>query len=287
MKHNIKALIIGVLTSISTISLGQERPDEQSFEFSSNALETLHLHNLRGEVNVKGTNSSSIKVRVRRKLQGSNGQMASLRSTFYFDTLSRDNQIYFFMQSPNHDFKINEGGNGYYQSCNQNWDDNRKSVNYRFDITVEFPSGMNLNVSNHHDFLSIANVQGDLRARNHHKDLVATDIGGNARVRNHHGDIELSFTNNPSEDCSFKTHHGDIRIAYQDNLSADVQLKSHHGEFFTAFNWEPRPLQVTQESNRRGTKYKVGEGTGVTIGNGGPMQEFSTWHGDIYLEKRD
>ena len=44
-------------------------------------------------------------------------------------------------------------------------------------------------------------------------------------------------------------------------------------------------MQVIKEPSSKGTKYKIGDGTYVAINNGGPLQQFSTWHGDIYLVK--
>ncbi len=269
-----------------TLCLAQEMPDNQYFEIDAKDLKTLNLHNLRGDVDVKGTDTRKIQVTIKRQLKSrKQTQLAEARAQYHFDTLSRGNNIYFFMQSPQHDFKIDEEGNGSYNACN-NWHWNeRESISYYFDVTVEFPKDMNLKVSSHHDGLRISEVDGELYARSHHKDLTVSNIGGNAALRSHHGDIEASFSKNPNDACSFKTHHGDIRIVYQDQFSADVNLKSHHGEFFTDFEWEPRPMTVLKEPSSKGTKYKVGDGTLVAINGGGPQQRFSTWHGDIYLVK--
>ena len=269
---------------LQTLCLGQEKPDNQYFEIAAQGLEAFHLHNMHGDVEVRGTNASQIKVTVRRELRGGS---ASDRASYYYDTLQKAEQIYFFMRSPNHDFKIEPDGQGYYNSC-CNWGNGyRESVKYTFEVTVEVPENMQVYVSNHHDALTVVQVNGDLVARNHHKDLVVSRIGGNAQLNTHHGDIKASFTRNPTDECSFNTHHGDIRITYQDWLSADVKLSSRHGEFFTDFDWESRPLTVTKASSSRGTKYKVGDGTYVTIGGGGPLHQFTTWHGDIYLEREN
>lgn len=269
-----------------TFCLAQEKPDNQYFELDMRGLETLNLHNLSGDVEVKGTDTRTIQVTIKRKLSSrKDALLAEARAQYYFDTLSRGSDIYFFMESPQHDFKIDTNGNASYNSCNNwNWNE-RESIRYHFDITVEFPKSMNLNVSSHHDGLKVSDVDGELYARSHHKDLTASNIGGNAALRSHHGDINASFSSNPNDDCSFKTHHGDIRIVYQDRFAADVNLKSHHGEFFTDFDWEPRPMTVYKEPSSKGTKYKVGDGTLVAINGGGPLQRFSTWHGDIYLVK--
>lgn len=265
--------------------LAQEIPDNQYFEVDVNDLKTLNLHNLRGDVEVRGTDTKKIQVTIKRQLKARSSEMTEARSQYYFDTLIRETDIYFFMQSPNHDFKIEMDGGGSYNSCN-NWNrSNRESVSYHFDITVEFPKAMNLNVSSHHDGLRISEVDGELYAGSHHKDLFVSGIGGSAQLRTHHGNIEASFSKNPDDRCSFRTHHGDIRITYQDQFSADVNLKSRHGEFFTDFDWESQPMKVIKEPSSKGTKYKVGDGTFVAINGGGPLQQFSTWHGDIFLVK--
>lgn len=269
-----------------TFCLGQDKPDRQQFEIDANNLKRLHLYNLHGYVEVEGTNTEKILVTVKRQLSSKKQALLNEgRSEIYFDTLTRGSDIYFAMKHPHIEFTIYEDGYGHYNSrYNGNWN-KYESAEYRFDITVEFPKRMNLTVSNHHDGLSIEEVDGDLYAETHHKNLYAKGIGGNASFDSHHGKIEASFTRNPTKECYFRTHHGDIRITYLDPFSADVKLESRHGEFFTDFDWEPKTMQITRESSSKGTKYKVGDGTHIVINQGGPLQSFSTRHGNIYLLK--
>ncbi len=281
------------MKSISTITFlllfligfGQSHTDKQEYTIDTNGLEAFHLYNRDGNVKVKGINGQVATMKVTRKLTtSSSSRLEEAKTEIKMESVKEENSVYYFIQSNEHTFRIDENGIGYYNSCcNSDWRDDRREIDYEFTIELEIPKSMNLYVATHREDLEIENFDGKLYARNHHDDLTAKNLGGVVSLRTHHGDITASFTKNPSDDCFYKTHHGDIKISYQDGFSSVAYFQSHHGSFFTDFDWSPETVPVVKTNLKNGTRYKMSNRTAVKIGSGGPEQDFKTWHGDIYL----
>ena len=280
-------ILFFLAVGLATALLAQTHSDTRTYFIATDDLNSFRLHNVKGDVNVRGVDGQQATLTVTRRLRSaSRTRLESAKEDLTLDSMRLDGSLYFFVNAPDRFFKIDPDGKGQYES---DWNDrssrDRFEVEYAFEIELLVPKQLELWVSNHHSDLMIDNIQGDLYARNHHEDLAATNLGGNAKIINHHGDIEVSFTRNPDGECHFKTHHGTIRIAYQDDLDADVSLSSHHGEFFTAFDWQSVPVSASVDASQRGTRYVIKDRVVVRIGNGGPSHDFKTWHGDIYLTR--
>ena len=269
----------------------QQFSDQRTISVDVSKVKVLRLHNLYGKVQVKATSGNTATIKAKRTLRSSSAQrLNEAKQEIYLDSILEDGNLIFFVEAPNRQLEIDENGRAHYRGWgNDSWN-NKKSkvfeVKFEFDIEMEVPAQTDLYVSTHEERLEVTGMNGNLMASNHHNSIKLTDIGGNASVNTHHGDIELSYSRNPTDDCSYKTHHGDIRIYYPNALSADVSLDSHHGDFYTDFEWKPKPIEVSSKKASKGTTYYVGKGTNVRIGSGGIEQNFKTHHGDIYLLTR-
>ena len=266
----------------------QQFSDNRTITVDVSKVKTLRLHNLYGKVSVKATSGQKAILKVKRSLKSSSTQRLNAgKQEIYLDSVFDDGNLVFFIEAPNRQLEIDENGHAHYNSWgNDSWKDKKSKVfevKFEFDIEMEVPAQVDLYVSTHEKELEVTGMKGKLFASNHHNSVKLTDIGGNASVYTHHGNIELSYTRNPTEDCTYKTHHGDIRVYYRNALSADVYLDSHHGDFYTDFEWNAKPIEVSSKAKSEGTTYYVGKGTNVRIGTGGVGQNFKTHHGDIYL----
>ena len=126
MRFLISTLILFALT----VCHGQEKPDRQQFDIDATNLQTLNLHNIHGDVEVKGTDTKNILVTIKRQL-AVKGQtrLEDARSQVYFDTLLRGSDIYMVLQSPYYEFKIDQDGFGNYNNNKQYTWEERESVN--------------------------------------------------------------------------------------------------------------------------------------------------------------
>ncbi len=264
----------------------QEITDKSTITFDVSKIDLLRLHNLYGPVQVEAVDQGPATIVVKRHLRAKTSKLLEAgKSKVYLDSTSRDGILVFYVEAPGREVRFREDGRVEYRTQDGFWWDEEKNsgIKFKFDIVMKVPAQTNLYVSTHEKDLKVSGMKGKLVARNHHNDIYLKNIGGSASVHTHHGDISLSYSKNPTEDGDYHSHHGDIKVYYQSSLSADVSLDSHHGEFFTDFDWQPKPIEVATNASNRGTKYYIGKGTQVRIGNGGVRQDFKTHHGDIYL----
>ncbi len=261
--------------------------DEKTFTFDVSNLDLLRIHNKYGAVKVTGTNGNKAILKVKRSLKSKNNkQLAEAKEKIYLDSAYLDGALMFFVQMPRYRLEIDENGRAHYQSEYNSWNNNQK-VFYenKFELTIELkvPKATQLYISTHHKDLFIQDISADVLAQNHHGQIKLVAISGNVQAHTHHGKIEVGLTKAPTRDAYFDTHHGNISVTFPPNLSADVQLSTRHGQFYTDFDYQEKPMSLKVSNGKKGTKYKIGGGTGISIGNGGPKLTFETYHGSIYL----
>jgi DUF4097 and DUF4098 domain-containing protein YvlB len=110
-------------------------------------------------------------------------------------------------------------------------------------------------------------VSGDLKVRGMLSGLEFESVSGSFTFR---GDIR------GDGDYSANTHSGDIHVTLPSNLAATLTLKTFSGDLRTEF---PLTLEPGERPGRKGRDMRT------TINGGGPRLSFSTFSGDITLEK--
>lgn len=282
-----KVTLTTIMICMAFLVNAQQLKSKQTITLNTSGLEWFALHNMNGPLTVEGVEGNVASIEVEKEFSSkSSDKLKEAEESIYLDSVRFGNKIYFFMEHPDYHFEINEDGSGYYNSNNFS-DPERNRVKYNFTINVKVPKNLKYQFSTHRKALLIKNIQTDLVARNHHGDLTVENAGGNTNLHTHHGHISISFSRNPKGDCNYSTHHGDINVQFQDNLNADVKMKTRHGGFYTAFEYQPLPLSLVKNEQGNGTKYVMEGKTGVRIGSGGPVFDFTTYHGDIILNKID
>ena len=288
MKYRFLAIVLIYLSLLIKLD-GQDISDEKSMIFSVMNINALHVHNHTGTVTINGTSAQEGTIHIRRTLKSaSKASLERGKESIYFDSMRHEGTLYFFVHSPDRLFRINEDGNGYYQNSWNRWngeDRDRFDVKSEFSIEVQVPSKTNLYASTHEKDLHISNMAGKVSAHNHHDDVTLLRMQNDIEAHSHHGNIQVQFDKNPLHSIICHTHHGDIKIKVQDHINADVKMKSHHGSFFTDLDYKVMATQVSSTKEKRGTKYTIGDGTNVRMGQGGLQMDFRTHHGDVYITK--
>jgi DUF4097 and DUF4098 domain-containing protein YvlB len=101
------------------------------------------------------------------------------------------------------------------------------------------------------------------------------------------GDVDIEYAKNPVKDCKFYSLNGDINAYFQKGLAANFSFESFNGDFYTDIEpLESLPVQVEQTKNGENVKYKV-NGNRYKIRTGGPLLDFETFNGDVYLKERN
>ena len=69
------------------------------------------------------------------------------------------------------------------------------------------------------------------------------------------------------------------KLAGREHRELTQQVQS----LLTDFDYEARPMSVSINKSNSRTKYKIGGGTSIRIGEGGPVLTMKTYHGDIFI----
>ncbi len=282
-----KILLTSILTLVVSIAISQSHQDEKKMVIDAAKYSAIHVYNHKGFVKVRGTNNETGQILVKRKLKArTNKKIQEAISLVYIDTLVLDNILIVYMQSPYHTLEGDINDDYLHYHSVQKWHNNRgrKGIEYSFDLDIGLPSSTNIVVTNHHGYIKVQDVSGELMADAHHKNIDLDRVSDVRYVHTHHGDIDISLDRVPSGDMSLGSHHGDIKVSVPGVPSAQVTFDSHHGNFYTDFDWETVfDESTTSKKTKHKTKYKLGENTAVQIGAGAHNISYSTHHGDMFL----
>ena len=288
MKH----FLIVALSMMMLQAYAQTSEDSQTWDVDVSDMSQVLLFNKEGNVKITGTSGDRVKVKVTRKLKAkSNAKLAKAKEEIYLDTMMLGSNLYFYVQNPYTILEIDEvGGRAWYNSRDQGkwrWNSHGdRDVKYEMTIEMQIPRNMPLRAYTHKKDLHITGVTGMLNAGVHHGSLSLKDVKNIQSASGHHGDIDVTFSDNPDVDGKFNTHHGDIKLEFPNTPSAKVSMDSHHGSFYTDFDYSPLALKTSKTKSKRGTTYKVGDGTSVQFGGGAHDIKMHSHHGDMYILRR-
>jgi hypothetical protein len=186
-----------------------------------------------------------------------------------------------------------------------NWDQKKIKYIVKYDIKMKVPRMTNLSASTINDGLVEASdivgkvklsninggvkagkIKGDFKISSINGKVVLNGLAGSGSASTINGVMKVSFTRNPSSNCSFSSLNGDVDLTFQKGLNADLKLSTLNGKVFTDF--EPSYLSTGKSKGKR-TKgmfvYKSNKYKKVRIGKGGINFKISTLNGNIYIAK--
>jgi DUF4097 and DUF4098 domain-containing protein YvlB len=126
-----------------------------------------------------------------------------------------------------------------------------------------------------------------VRAANINGGIRLTNLKSQTHAHTINGDVNIEYTQNPAKDCSYYTLNGDIHALFQSGLSADMSFESFNGSLYTNLPaLQTLPLKIEEASHGQGVKYKI-KGHHYQIGAGGPLLDFETFNGNVYLKEKE
>ena len=161
--------------------------------------------------------------------------------------------------------------------------------NRRIDFRIQVPEAFSLRLkTQHHGFIKVKNVKGNIEADGHHEDIEMIGISGSVVADTHHGKITVDFDevydNTP---MAFSTYHGDIDITLPEDVNSTATIKTTKGEVYTDFDLDLKVQMTNVNSGKgKGTKIQVGGWLKGNLGSGGAEYLFSSYHGDVILRKQ-
>lgn len=170
-----------------------------------------------------------------------------------------------------------------------NWGYRYYGYEVSFDFTVKVPrnAAVYLRTVNEGD-IHVTGVTGNFEVKNVNGNVELKEMRGSGRAGTVNGSLDVTFAENPRDNCSFQTVNGKVTVALRDPLSADLLFKTFNGKAYTDFDFSVLPRRPGTIKERHGMKvYRSGDEYTVRVGTGGPRLAFDTLNGDINIVKHE
>ena len=163
------------------------------------------------------------------------------------------------------------------------------SWNTRMSLTIEVPSGIDLQVHTYNDGnLDISNIQGQVELTNYNGEITATNISGSVVATTYNGEIKVTFDKvTDGTPMSFVTYNGDIDLSFPATLKASLKMKTQQGEILSGFDMTmAKPTPVETKTTSKGTKIVIDQWVKGDINGGGAEFIMKNYNGDIIIRKK-
>jgi len=293
--------IIG-LGMIGTSVLAQTHTEKITREFSfekTSPENALMIANINGDVKVIGYEGTKIQVEITKTINGkTQARLEEGKAAIQLGVMDDVDSIVLYIAGTCSTFSKssrnksrNNSGNRWMRNWNYSWNDRGKNCDEKFEYTMDFvvkvPVGINVMVSTINDGeISVENVKGIVYASNINGGIKLKNLMREAEASTINGDVDIEYAKNPMKDCRFYSLNGDINAYFQKGLAANFSFESFNGDFYTDIEpLESLPVHVLETKNGEGIKYKV-NGNRYKIRTGGPLLDFETFNGNVYLKER-
>jgi DUF4097 and DUF4098 domain-containing protein YvlB len=284
MKSYLAILFLGSVLAVQGQKFKDERVINETIPLTGSSDTWIVIHNINGNVQVTTSSSDEIEVDLRLTIAADyKDDFEDGKRELGMQHFQRDDKLYITMDAPFIREHQSEEGEWFGFSCMEDVD-----YEYWYDYQIRVPEHVNIKASTVNDGdVFISGVKGHIKASNvnGHIDI---ENAQNVRYANTvNGNINVTFDENPDADGKYHTINGDIILMLNSELNAKVYSKSMNGEIYSAFDFrylEPT-LEINQSDSKRGTRYRLGQHTGVEIGKNGPDIRMETLNGNMYLKK--
>jgi DUF4097 and DUF4098 domain-containing protein YvlB len=288
----IGVLMIGVITAQGQ-SHTEKISQEITFEKKSDS-NTLIISNINGDVKVSGYDGDKVIVEVNKWVGGkTSSRLEKGKSELQLGVLDRADTIILYVKNGCNSFGKGpeRNRNGWNSGWGYNWNCNSgqcdTDYDYKMDFTVKVPKNIHVMLSTINDGnISVEQVAGSIKANNINGSIQLSNLMREANASTINGDVDIDYSSNPSKDCRFYSLNGDINALFQKGLTANLSFESFNGEFYTNIDQISQlPAMVEKAEKEKGVRYKV-SGNRYQIGKGGPLLDFETFNGDVYLKEK-
>lgn len=256
---------------------------------------TLMIANLNGDVKVIGYEGTEIKIEIIKTITAKTEvRLAEGKERIQLGIINDVDSIVLYVQGTCSTFSKHHArgrNNGWGKFGAYGWDNSEKDCTegfgYTLDFVVSVPSGTHVLVSTINDGeVVVENVKGIVRASNINGDITLKNLVREASASAINGNVDIEYAKNPISDCKFYSLNGDINAWFQKGLAANFSFESFNGDFYTDIEpLQSLPVNVEKTKEGKNVKYKV-NGNRYKIGAGGPLLDFETFNGNVYLKER-
>jgi len=293
-----KNLIIGLALLAAMPAMGQVFTEtltrELVFEKKS-ASNTIMIFNINGEVKVEGYTGDKVLVEARKRISAkTDARMELGKEEIQLGVMDRADTLILYIrgrqdfgkQERRRNWRRKYNGWGYEWNDHGNRDNDAK-YDFTMHFTIKVPSGINVLAStiNNGD-IEIQSVNGSVLADNVNGSIRLNNISGTTNASTINGSLNLDYSGNPPGDSRFYSLNGDINANFRKGLTAQLTFKSFNGDFYSSID-DISPMAVVVEKYEKGDgiRYKV-NGNRYKVRQGGPLLDFETFNGDVYLKEK-
>lgn len=267
----------------------------KELKFEKPGANALMVFNINGSVKVEGYSGTTILVEVQKKITGkTTARLEKGKQEIQLGVMDRADTIILYVEGVSPGFGRNSRQhfrNGQRALWGYDWGrhngQQEKEYDYEMDFLVKVPQGSHVFAStiNNGD-VQVSAVQGTVYADNVNGSIRLADISGKTYASTINGSVDVNYVSNPSGDSRYYSLNGDINANFHPGLSAELTFKSFNGDFYTSLNdISSLPVKVEKFNKGEGLGYKV-NGNRYKVRNGGPLLDFETFNGDVYLREK-
>lgn len=283
MKKLIMPFLTVLVFSCSNIN-GQKTKLEETIkkEFNVSVNSVLAVYNVNGHVKVDGYDGDKVLLEVDKTISGKTPEILEEGlKEFKLVFEQKDDSVIVYIAEP-WDSRPHE----------RRWNKNEKKNQYDHNLNfrIKVPKNLNLLVStiNNGD-ITVNDVEGYMKVNNINGAVAVNNAKNANEIHTINGDVNINYISLPPDNSKYYTLNGKLTVTFPENLSADCSFKSFNGELFTNFeNVEklPSKIQKIVNNNGEGTTHKLSKGSRLRIGDGGKNLSFETFNGNIYIKKK-
>ncbi|HCW06615.1 MAG TPA: hypothetical protein DGG95_04525 [Cytophagales bacterium] len=262
---------------------------ELKFEKASPS-NTLVLANINGSIKILGYDGDKILIEAERTIKAkSDARLEKGKAEAQLKVIDRMDSLIVYVGNGCNKFgnrnKKHGSGWSYYGDCDG--DDCKILYDFTFNFTVKVPSGINVEVSTINEGnISVDHMKGSVKANNINGAIKLSALEGSADASTINGDVDIEYLRNPNKDCKYYTLNGDINALFSKGLAANMSFKSFNGSLYTnVAQLEGLPAMLEKKESENGIKLKVANNR-FKIRNGGVMQDFETFNGDVIVKEK-
>lgn len=299
---NMKSILLTTLCAITVPIYAQLFTEKITKEltFEKKGSNTLMLFNINGSISVEGYAGDKVIIEVEKRITAKTDQrLEEGKQEVQLGVMDRADTLLVYVKGICSEFgkrqRTKRGNwqakyNGYGYDWND-WgrrnSDCDKRYDYRMNFTIKVPQGINVLAStvNGGD-VEIKSVTGYVLADNVNGSIKLTNISGATYASTINGSVDLDYSGNPNGDSRYYSLNGDINANFRKGLAAQLTFKSFNGDFYSSVNdITPMAVQVEKYEKGEGIHYKV-NGNRYKVRQGGPLLDFETFNGDVYLREK-
>ncbi|HQQ96628.1 MAG TPA: hypothetical protein PLX35_05160 [Cyclobacteriaceae bacterium] len=266
----------------------------KELKFEKPGANALMVFNINGAVKVEGYSGATILVEVQKKITGkTTARLEKGKQEIQLGVIDRADTIILYVEGLSQGFGRNakQYSNSKRGSWGYNWDrhhgEQEKEYDYSMEFLIKVPQSSHVYAStiNNGD-IQVKAVQGAVYADNINGSIRLTDLSGKTYASTINGSVDVNYVSNPSGDSRYYSLNGDINANFHPGLSAELSFKSFNGEFYSGVDEiTSLPVRVEKFNKGDGLGYRV-NGNRYKVRNGGPLLDFETFNGDVYLREK-